>query len=91
MTEIAITPMEDHVYGVQVTEGDVTTSHRVRVPLDPFESGVPDGDHELLVRESILFLLEREPATAILDEFSLVDIPKFFPEYREEVSRRLEG
>src|SRR3954447_25258324 len=29
---IAITPMEPGEYGVEVTEGDVTTGHRVRVP-----------------------------------------------------------
>lgn len=92
MTEIAITPMEPNVYGVQVTEGDVNTSHRVRVPEDLFASGVPEaGDHERLIEESFLFLLEREPATSILPEFSLVDISKYFPEYREEVSRRLAG
>lgn len=91
MTEIAITAMEPNMYGVQVHEGDLTTSHRVRVPENLFESGVPEADHERLIEESFHFLLEREPATAILSEFSLVDIGRFFPEYPEELSRRLAG
>jgi hypothetical protein len=82
--------MGPHQFGVQVTEGDVTTSHQVTVPenlLD--ELGLFDTDEEAVVRESIAFLLEREPATSIMDEFSLDVIPRFFPEYSEELTRRL--
>ena len=89
MTEITITPMEERVYGVQVTEGHTTSSCRVRVPADLYESGIPEAEPERLVHESIEFLLEREPASSILSEFSLVDIAKHFPEYPEELTRRL--
>lgn len=34
-----------------------------------------------LVMYSFLFLLEREPATAILPSFNLNQIPTYFPEY----------
>ena len=44
---------------------------------------------EQLVRESIEFLLEREPSTSILPEFSLEEIGRFFPEYFQELPRRL--
>ena len=39
--------------------------------------------------ESIAFLLEREPASSILPEFSLDVIPNYFPEYKEELPGRL--
>ena len=42
-----------------------------------------------LVEESFVFLLEREPGTAILRQFSLRDISRYFPEYTEELQRRL--
>ena len=90
MSQINLSPMGPHQFGVQVTEGDVTTSHQVTVPenlLD--ELGLFDTDEEAVVRESIAFLLEREPATSIMDEFSLDVIPRFFPEYSEELTRRL--
>jgi hypothetical protein len=44
---------------------------------------------ERLVRESFVFLLEREPASSILSRFSLQDIARYFPEYGEEIARRL--
>jgi len=34
-----------------------------------------------LVMNSFLFLLEREPADAILRSFNLQEIPNYFPEY----------
>jgi hypothetical protein len=92
MSEITVTAMEPDHYGVQVTEGDTTTSHRVRVPpamLDDLD--LRDADHERVVRESIGFLLEREPATSIMREFALDDIARFFPEYYDELRTRLAG
>ena len=92
MSEITITSMEPDHFGVQVTEGDTTTSHRVAVPdaaLD--ELGLAGVERERVVRESFDFLLEREPATSIMPEFSLADIGRFFPEFREELPRRLSG
>ena len=48
-----------------------------------------DDDLERIVRESFRFLLEREPATSILSQFSLSDISRYFPEYPSELERRL--
>ena len=48
-----------------------------------------DDDLERVVRESFRFLLERERATSILDQFSLSDISRYFPEYPTELARRL--
>lgn len=44
---------------------------------------------EDVVRESFAFLLEREPSTSILPEFSLDEIGRFFPEYFQELPKRL--
>lgn len=90
MSEISITAMEPLHFGVQVTEGDVTTSHRVRVPSSMLdELGLSEADAPVLVRETIGFLLDREPATSILNEFSLDDVSRFFPDYRDELAVRL--
>ena len=48
-----------------------------------------DDDPERAVRESFRFLLEREPATSILRQFSLSDIARYLPEYLSELERRL--
>jgi hypothetical protein len=92
VSDITITAMEPGRFGVQLREGPNTTSHQVHVPealLD--DLGIADVDHEVVVRESMAFLLEREPAASILPEFSLDDIPRFFPEYHDELKARLAG
>lgn len=89
MAEIAVRAQGDGEFEVEVRDGGRTTTHRVSVGagfLD--ELGVPDVS-ERAVRESFAFLLEREPATSILRRFALADITRYFPEYPEEMRRRL--
>jgi hypothetical protein len=90
MSEIEVTALEEGAFGVRVVEGDVTTDHRVIVP-DPLleDLGLSAADRETVVRESFAFLLEREPSTSILREFSLDDIGRYFPEFTGELPRRL--
>lgn len=47
-----------------------------------------DASEAELVRESFVFLLEREPATSILRDFSLEVIGRYFPEYPSAIRRR---
>jgi hypothetical protein len=91
MAEIIVTRTGPERFGVQVTDGDVTTTHHVIMP--PYLMGdllrLKWVDAEVVVRESFVFLLEREPASEILPEFSLTDIYQFFPDYYDELHRRL--
>ncbi len=90
MSEISITAMEPLHFGVEVTEGAVTTGHRVRVPPSLLDDlGLAEEDAPAVVRETIGFLLEREPATSMLAEFSLDDVSRFFPDYLDELTTRL--
>jgi hypothetical protein len=87
-----ITASGPHEFGVEVTEGSETTSHRVIVPPTLLAGwGLDDADGEAVVRESFAFLLEREPAGSILPEFSLAIISRYFPEYDDELPDRLDG
>jgi hypothetical protein len=60
----------------------------VRVPPGLAETlgcaGVSDPE---LVRASFGFLLEREPATSILRQFTLDEISRYYPEYGAELRR----
>lgn len=90
MAEIRVTPKGASEFEVEVRDGDAETSHLVTVPealID--ELGLPGDDLESVVRVSFVFLLEREPASSVLPEFSLDVIPNYFPEYREELPKRL--
>jgi hypothetical protein len=44
---------------------------------------------EALVEESFRFLLEREPQGSIMRRFDLQVIGRYFPEYSEEIGKRL--
>jgi len=81
MADIRVTPLSGRDYEVTI---DGTSKHRVTVP-----ARFGDEDLERVVRASFEFLLEREPASSILGEFSLDVIARYFPEYEDELPRRL--
>ncbi len=77
-----------------VTDDRGSSVHVVRVPgagALPVAVGPDPGpsDIERLVRETFTFLLEREPRTSILARFDLPVVERYFPEYPDEIQRRL--
>ncbi len=90
MADITVNPVGPREFDVQVREDGRESNHRVTVPESLIEElGLPENDLERAVRESFGFLLERESASSIMSEFSLDVIPRYFPEYREELPERL--
>ena len=53
--------------------------------------GAPAHLYAALSLASFEFLLEREPATSILREFSLDIVSRYFPSYPAEIGARLQG
>ncbi len=90
MADITITPVAPRMFRVEVRQGQRETTHQVTAP-ERLGDGLQlrQDDLERVVRESFRFLLEREPATSILRQFSLSDISRYFPEYPSELQRRL--
>jgi hypothetical protein len=88
MSETVVEEKGEGSFDVEVRAGKGSTRHTVVVPADyPAAigwAGLPTVD---LVRASFDFLLEREPATSILRRFRLDEIPRYFPEYPEEIRR----
>ena len=80
MPQIAVQALSEREFEVTID----SSRHRVTVP-DRFG----DEDLERVVRTSFQFLLEREPASSIMREFSLDVIQRYFPEYEDELPRRL--
>ena len=75
-----------------VTIGDdpAATSHRVGVSTDALASLAPGASEPTrLVEASFGFMLEREPRESILRSFELPLIGRYFPEYADEIVRRL--
>ena len=72
---------------VKVRDARAETSHIVSVPEGwPAALGLQEASNEELVRASFAFLLDREPATSVLPRFSLEVIPRYFPEYPNEIA-----
>lgn len=90
MSDISILPMGPHEYAVTLTEGDLTTNHRVTVPEQLLDDlAMPDLDEQALVHESFAFLLEQEKATQIRRDFALDEISNYFPDYLPTIRDRL--
>ena len=87
MTQITAIQQAGDTFFVQTAVG---TRHEVCVPAGFAASlGCADVAPDELVRASFAFLLEREPATSILPEFSLDVISQYFPSYPAEIGARL--
>ncbi len=90
MVDVRVRPLEPGIFGVEIDAGRTTTVHRVRVPASfRDETRLGGFDEETVVRESMRFLLDREPAGAILAELTLSGIARHFPDHHDELRARL--
>ncbi len=89
---ISATLVDLYTYEVVVEGAEAVSETTHRVTLSPeYYKKLCGGTitHEWLIIQSFKFLLEREPNTAILREFSLEEISRYFPEYEAEISSRV--
>jgi hypothetical protein len=88
--EVSVTERGRGVYVVEVAVGRSRTTHRVEVPPGMAQKigGGPVSD-VALVEESFRFLLEHEPNTSILRQFSIERIADYFPQWESEMRTRL--
>lgn len=89
MATIHVEAAEGDDYRVRIEDSGGSSRHTITVTDEESERYAPGADREELVRESVRFLLEREPKEAILSSFSLSTIEGYFPEYDEEIGRRV--
>lgn len=86
---IDVREIDETTFEVTV-QGSTTTTHEVTVSPD-YHQQLTGGDvpPEKLVEESFEFLLEREANTSILSSFDLPVIGRYFPEYEDEIRKRV--
>jgi hypothetical protein len=89
-TRLDITASDRHVYDVTISHpSGAETRHCVTVPERlAAELGVSDAQEPILVRVSLVYLLEHDPA-AIPERFDLDEIGRAVPEYPDEIVARL--
>jgi hypothetical protein len=90
--KVQVDPLDQGVFQVQVIDSGSKTSHRVTVRADDY-ARLAQGKAEPseLVRRSFEFLLEHEPKESILSQFDLRDISRYFPNFEQEIKRRISG
>jgi hypothetical protein len=92
MVKVHAETKSDHwLCDVSVDHAGLRTRHAVtvrRADLDRWGGGTEREDVESLVTRSFDFLLQREPANAILASFDLSVIQRYFPEYDSAFRRR---
>lgn len=91
---ISATLVDLYTYEVVVEGAEAVAETRHRVKLTPeYYQELCGGTitHEWLIIQSFKFLLEREPNTAILAEFDLEEINRYFPEFESEITARIRG
>jgi hypothetical protein len=76
---------------VTVGADEGATRHDVTVDRATVADLAPGAGVEELVRASFAFLLEREPRESIMGRFDLPLIGRFFPDYPDEIRRRIAG
>lgn len=76
-------------YEVRVTDGTPTIHHVTLKDADRIRLGGADIPGDALIAESFRFLLEREPNTSILRTFDLPVIATYFPEYEQDIQKRV--
>jgi len=96
MTEHALSITCDPTGGgwrctVVVGDDASATEHLVEVDRGTLDDLAPGATPDELVRESFVYLLERESRESIMRAFELPIIARFFGGYPDEISRRLRG
>ncbi len=74
-----------------VGDDEAATEHVVEVDRATLDDLAPGATPEELVRESFVYLLERESRESVMRAFELPIIGRFFGDYPDEISRRMRG
>jgi hypothetical protein len=87
---IEVRHLSGEQYEVRVTGETAPTTHQVTLrEADRVRLGGADISGDALIAESFRFLLEREPNTSILRTFDLPVIGTYFPEYEQDIRKRV--
>lgn len=89
MATIRVSHRTGAIYDVTVDDGRGATMHEVTVWPSDVARYAPGAEPEALVEASFAFLLEREPKEAILAQFELPVIERYFPEYAARIAGML--
>ncbi len=86
MADIQIRPLDDEHFEVTIDEGTSQSMHVVTATQKEADLLCDGCDTERLVEASVRFLLDRESKEAIMNQFDLDVIVRFFPDYPSKIA-----
>ncbi|MGH7232642.1 MAG: hypothetical protein ACREJU_14985 [Nitrospiraceae bacterium] len=89
MADVTVTHIGGTTFQVEVREGAIRTIHHVTATQTDVQQYGGGRSAERLIKASFEFLLEREPKESIMSAFALPVIERYFPEYPDEIRKRL--
>lgn len=89
MVDIKVTRTDKTAFRVEVREESSETVHNVTIGDADMKRYGSNSSEEYLIEKSFEFLLEREPKESILQSFKISVIERYFPEYPQEIRKRL--
>ncbi|MFE1318276.1 hypothetical protein [Kitasatospora phosalacinea] len=89
--DIRVEPLGDREYLVRVADGPVEAATQVRVTDGVLERpGLAGGDEERIVRETVAFLVARQPVIDIPPMIDLDDLADAYGDaYLDDLARRV--
>lgn len=88
---ISVSHIEEDLYQITV-QGQRPTVHEVRMTQADYRTlSGRRCTHEWVLVQTFQFLLEQEPNTSILPVFDIMDVERYFPQFREVLECRLAG
>ncbi len=85
MADIEVRALSDDTFEVTIDETNSTSTHLVTATAKHVELLCGDCDPAHLVEASIRFLLDRESKEAIMNQFDLDVIARYFPDYPSSI------
>lgn len=90
MSSVTVRALGPERFAVEVREGSVVTNHKVAVHADVLDDlDLADVDTAEVVRQAVSFLLERETAAGIWEDFPLEQVAARYGDFYDELVTRL--
>lgn len=88
--DVKVLQLGEHEYAAEVHEGGLTTEHRVMSTQGVLDAlDLPEPEEQRVVAESLKYLLQRRPTTALPHDIDLEGIQNEDLEFLPELRARL--
>ena len=88
--DVKVLQLRTHEYAAEVHEGNETTEHRAVLSGDLLDTlGVAEAEEERLVAETVKYLLQRVPVTAVPHDIYVDELRRSETDFVSEMRARM--